>query len=486
MCTEWDITTDFMRISSKLFLSVLGLTSIILLATLSLARWSFERGFLDFITLQEKERLQSIADDLIEYYQQHNRSWGDLTQQDLESYLSRHFPAQRPRPQNRPPPRFPPLADKNANLIPYQDKPKRRRDIGPPTALFGVDGLWLAGENNPPTKRANIRLPLYIEGDLIGELQSWPSPLASAFSREQLWTSIFIGLFSLLIACLMSWMLAQWLLKPLRLLLSGVSQLSRGDYSLRYVQTGKDELGQLMDDVQNLAQTLDKNRTAKNRWLADISHELRTPLSILYGEIDALKAGIRPFDQQQLDSLEQEISLMNHLVNDLYELSLSDIGGLRYVFAPTNLNECLVKAINSLGNQIEAKGLTLNIQSKNEPWLEADHHRLEQLCINLLKNALTYTDAPGQIAVSVQKTEFAIKMRVEDSMPSVPEAECELLFEPLYRQDSARTRRKSGAGLGLSICKNITEAHNGKISAHPSRLGGLLIEIELPTKREIT
>lgn len=479
-----------MRISIKLFLSLLALTSVILLATLSLARWSFERGFLDFISGQESERLQYVADDLIDDYLQQNQSWTYISEQGLESYLSRNFKGPRPRNGGAPPPRMPPPSDKANNFPPPHSPNYRAKDSGPPTGLFDAQGQWLSGSNNPQNQRNNISLPLYVEGVLIGELRSWPNnrlntPLATAFSRDQLWTSLLIGLVCLCLASLMSWLLARVLLKPLKLVLGGVSQLSKGDYSLQFAHSRQDELGQLLDDVQNLSITLDKNRTAKNRWLADISHELRTPLSILCGEIDALKAGIRPFDQHQLQSLEQETHRLTHLVNDLYELSLSDIGGLRYQFTATNLNDCLAQALNSLANKIAKKTLELQVNSEQELWLNADPRRLEQLFINLLNNAIAYTDVPGQIVIAIYARAAHIIINIQDSAPSVAAAECELLFEPLYRQDSARNSRHNGAGLGLSICKNIVEAHQGKIMAKPSTLGGIEIQIQLPIKSEV-
>lgn len=102
-----------------------------------------------------------------------------------------------------------------------------------------------------------------------------------------------------------------------------MSYLSQGNYDERLAPKRADELGQLMANIDHLAMTFSKNRSAKNCWLAYISHELRTPLSILCGEIDAIKAGIRTFDHTQFVSLEQEVLRMKHLVDDLYELSLS-------------------------------------------------------------------------------------------------------------------------------------------------------------------
>ncbi|KXI27109.1 HAMP domain-containing histidine kinase [Paraglaciecola hydrolytica] len=480
-----------MNISNKLFWSLLGLTSVILLATLSLARWSFERGFLDFISGQENQRLQLVAEELLVDYTSADNNWQNILFNGLEYYLNQHIGA---RPGRRPPPigaQSPPSHFRGGDNTqrPPRLNNNAKSEIGPPTALFDHQGNWLAGDNQHQDQSNEIRVPLFLNNQLIGELRSWPrsnldSPLASAFSRDQLWTSLLIGLICLVLASLMSWLLARLLLQPLKKVLSGVSQLSKGNYNLRFEHNRHDELGQLMDDVQHLSVTLDKNRTAKNRWLADISHELRTPLTVLSGEIDTLKAGLRPFNQQQLSSLEQETAVLRHLVDDLYELSLSDIGGLRYQFSRINLNDSLANSLNTLSQTIQNKGIDLTIESADALWLNADPRRIEQLLNNLLNNAINYTDAPGKIAIQLIHQQDCIVMLIDDTPPSASETECQFLFDPLYRQDSARTRRSSGAGLGLSICKNIVEAHQGSINAKPSKLGGLQIEVILPCGRE--
>jgi two-component system sensor histidine kinase BaeS len=115
----------------------------------------------------------------------------------------------------------------------------------------------------------------------------------------------------------------------------------------------------------------------------------------------------------------------------------------------------------------------------------ADGDRLSQLYRNLLGNTLRYTETGGklEIHISQQRNESLQNELVvcfQDSAPSVPESELPRLFERFYRVDTSRNRSLGGAGLGLAICRNIVEAHEGRISAQASPLGGLSIRIELP------
>ena len=239
-----------------------------------------------------------------------------------------------------------------------------------------------------------------------------------------------------------------------------------------------------MIDLNHLTYTLEKNQSSRRRWIADISHELRTPLSVLTGEVEALKDGIRPFNREQLISIDQEIKRLRHLTDDLYELSISDMGGLRYEFDNIDLADCVARVIKSHQKSADEKNITLSVEGDKEAMINADVQRMDQLLTNLIRNSLAYTDAPGRLIFDVQLKKNTVVLSVSDTPPGVTEAECSQLFEPLYRQDTSRTRRGSGAGLGLAICNNIVEAHRGTISAKPSVEGGLQIIIELPLEKQ--
>jgi len=505
----------FMQISQKLFLAFVGLTSIVLIATLSLARWSFDQGFLDYINGLEQERLLHLSDELLTLYavntlantdpsatkslatieQQSTLVWQSINLKALTQVIALHAP--RPKkylpdgsamPRPRPSGANPPMGPQSQFGPPRQPPPFASPPSGPPTGLYSAEQQFIVGAD---IDHADVRisLPLIFDDQVVGYLYSSPirdveSSSATAFSQQQRWTSMGIGLLCLLLASAIAWWLSRFLLIPVKQVMLGVSYLSQGNYDQRLLPQRTDELGQLMANIDHLAMTLSKNRSAKNRWLADISHELRTPLSILCGEIDAIKAGIRTFNHTQLISLEQEVLRMKHLVDDLYELSLSDVGGLRYHFQKINVSESLQSTLNSISASIQDKGLRLQSQIQPELYLSADVIRLEQLFINLLMNAMAYTDSPGMIDVQLSQQAKTIILTINDTKPSAGIEACQHLFEPLYRQDSARTRRGSGAGLGLTICKNIVEAHDGNIKATPSPQGGLCIEVQLPMHRE--
>jgi two-component system sensor histidine kinase BaeS len=133
-----------MRLSNKLFLSFLGLTTVILISTLSLARWSFERGFLDFINGQETPRLQLVADELITEYSAAGNSWIKIKQAGLDSYLRQHFNTRGPLHSPNGPRRSPP----NNRMPPEQNGFSKPKDIGPPTLLYDAADNSISGDTH--------------------------------------------------------------------------------------------------------------------------------------------------------------------------------------------------------------------------------------------------------------------------------------------------------------------------------------------------
>jgi two-component system sensor histidine kinase BaeS len=250
---------------------------------------------------------------------------------------------------------------------------------------------------------------------------------------------------------------------------------------------GSDELSQLSNDFNVLAQTLDQNRTARQQWIADISHELRTPLAILQGELESVQDGIRPMNQDTMESLHNEVVHLNTLVNDLHELSLSDLGALVYQKQTIDVSEILEQAVD-MHQQMAAKHqlrLNLHIQSphpNDEIMMLGDPNRLQQLFDNLLSNACRYTDPGGEIQVFMREQNGNVVIEHFDSAPGVSENDLAHLFERLYRVETSRNRAKGGSGLGLTICQNIVQAHEGSIVADHSPLGGLKLTITLPRR----
>ena len=338
----------------------------------------------------------------------------------------------------------------------------------------------------PVPRPGALLLPMRYQDDLIGWLSLAPLPALTdavdlEFQRRQATIVNLTALLALVLAVLISIPLAQHLLGPIRDLTRGLSTLTRGRFGTRTHLDRSDELGELASGFNQLAETLEKNERLRRQWLADVSHELRTPLAVLAGEVDAVVDGVRPWNEERRESLQLEVGNLNKLVDDLYQLALSDLGALSYRKGDLELESLLEKLIERRRSEFADRRLALETELC---WPAArilgDPDRLTQLFDNLFQNSLRYTDAGGCLRVSTRREGQQLLIDFQDGPPGVPDDVLPQLFERLYRVEKSRSRAGGGAGLGLAICRNIVEAHGGRILARRSPQGGLWIEIRLP------
>ena len=370
-------------------------------------------------------------------------------------------------------------------------RPPPRRGFGvnlrPRLLLLNATGEMVAG--NPNVPRDAPAIDIVHDNAVVGQLLLAPLPQLRSdvdldFARQQLRHMLWIAVAILLIALPLTWVLARWLLRPVRALAAGTRALSSGDYDTR-IETGRsDELGDLARDFNALATALDQHRTARRQWGADIAHELRTPISVLSGEIQALQDGVRQVDAGRLASLQAECMRLRELVDDLYQLALSDAGALNYRFEGVDLAGIVREAVRAHTGVMQDAGLLLEAGTVPAtcPYPHGDHARLRQLIDNLLGNALRYTDRPGRVIITLAPIIGGCRLRIDDSAPGVPDDALPRLFERLYRVEPSRSRKFGGAGLGLAICRNIVEAHGGTITAAHSPEGGLRVDIVFPER----
>lgn len=487
-------------ITAKLFLAILGVTlAVVLLMTLA-TQLAFRSDFVEYLGERERERIETLADVLADYYDEAG-SWSGLEQPGrwravLREAAWRHRhgeeddddddhhedddhhdgreDAQRDRHDPRPwngdgPPRGP-----SGRAGPTS--------FGP--TLIDEAGRHVAGPPQPPgnPEREAVR----VNGRAVGWLIYRPGGaitdrLARDFQHQQIEAAWFTALIVVVLAGGVSILLARGFLAPVRKLADSTRALAAGRFDTRVDVQRRDELGRLAADFNRLAETLQRNERLRTAFMADMSHELRTPMAVLRAELEAMEDGVRPLTKESLTRLQNTVATLNKLIDDLYELSLSDAGALNYRMAPTDLGALLQDVSGEWQPRIEAASLTFKTVRPDEPVpVSADERRLRQLLGNLLENSLRYTDAGGEIHIGLKRRGAQAVLTLEDSAPGVPDEALERLFERLYRVEESRNRASGGAGLGLAICRNIAEAHGGRLEAYHAPLGGLGIRLTVP------
>jgi two-component system, OmpR family, sensor histidine kinase BaeS len=464
-----------MSIKFRLFLALLGATGAVVLCMFLLLQWSMDRGFLRYVNTVEQEHLENMAGELESAYQEHG-SW-DFLRDDPWRWLRQ---AGRARMLGSEPP--------GGDEAAPQRQKRHLQPRFPRLILLDAARQPLFGPEYRP-EQVQLR-SLRVNGQVVGYLglpqrERLTDLHELHFVKGQRLAMGLIGVIIFLVSAGLALPLANRLLRPVRELGDATHRLAAGHYASRVPVTSGDELGRLASDFNALALTLEKNEQARRSWLADISHELRTPLAILRGEIEALEDGLRQPTPEAIRSLHGEVMRLGRLVDDLQQLALSDLGALTYRKEELDLVPLLAAVIDSYRPELVRNGLQLHVELPRLPvTVFADGERLRQLFANLLDNALKYTDGDGQVEVRLAEEGGQAKIDICDSAPTVAAQELERLFERFYRVEGSRNRASGGAGLGLAICRNIVEAHDGSISARESSLGGLWLEISLPLGRD--
>jgi two-component system sensor histidine kinase BaeS len=470
-------------VTYKLFLVILMAAGLAVVSSALIMQWSLDRGFLKFVNAMEKAGISRLAAKLEESYRS-EQNWESL----------RHDPAQWQRlvvaalPDEGPPPgERMPHGPPPEHLVGDRVKPlpPHMRHFHQRLFLLDAERRVLISHVGVPVD--NAATPLTYQGKVVGYLGLLPRTKISdapqkRFLKEQKLSFALVAGVVVLLSAALSLLLARRLVHPLSELAQATHQLAAGTFTVRVPVTSHDELGQLASDFNSLALALEKSELTRRQWVADISHELRTPLAILRCEIEALQDGIRQPSRDTIHSLHGEVLRLGRLVNDLFQLSLSDVGALSYKKNNLDLADVLSDAVAIYRGEFISKGISLdsNLSEQKPVELFGDSERLHQLFTNLLDNALKYTYEGGALKISLQQHENIAVIDFQDSAPGVTVTELERLFERLYRVESSRNRATGGAGLGLAICKNIVEAHGGDITARQSLQGGVWIQVVLP------
>ncbi|MEI6707705.1 MAG: ATP-binding protein [Methylococcales bacterium] len=494
-------------IFAKLFIALLLSLAVMITAMISTADWLFRQGFTEYLQQVEANRLGFLISNLETAYQQQG-SWSFLQNDERQwrSFLAKLSGKGESTPaDNRPPPpadnnfapeEYPPPPEYGSFVPsdhpPYNFPPPPR----PPDALQLGKRLRLLNSNHDYVVGAHfeekpILRELKLDKTVIGWLEIQPNEimtdeLANTFLQQQKQAKYLISGLAFVLSIFVALFLARQLLLPIRRIATGVKALATGNYHTRIKANARDELGQLSQHFNSLAQILQQNEVARRQWIADISHELRTPLSVLRGELEALQDGVRQPTAERIHSLHSEVLSLTKLVEDLYELSLSDASAMNYHKEIVNITDIALEIQQHFVARFASRGITL--RDISNPDIEllvlADKQRLHQLFSNLAENSCRYTDEGGFCEITLYRTKQTAMITFQDSAPSVPQAALPKLFDRLFRVEKSRSRELGGAGLGLTICKNIVEAHDGRIIAYQSPYGGLSIQVELPLQSE--
>ena len=348
-------------------------------------------------------------------------------------------------------------------------------------SLYDEKHQFIVGE--PATDQIAYR-PILVDQKVVGYLGLKPvldqddASSINFFSNQKRYLLLVYALtvLSSLVAALL---MATYFKKPIQRLLNATLELTRGNYQHQVMIKRNDELGDLSNQLNHLADILHQHEESRRQWVADTSHELKTPLAVLQAQIEAMQDGIRKATPEHLDAMMRQVSSLKKLTQDLADLAQADAQQLKCYFAEVNPWDVVLQEVDNFKSTFEQNQLEVSLSGEGA-LLSLDRDRFKQIIVNLLGNCVRYTEQGGKIQIHTQQNEHEWILYVDDSPFGVSDEQLARLGERFYRVDDSRTRSTGGTGLGLALSCKLAQALGGSLAFNHSPLGGLRCVLTFP------
>jgi signal transduction histidine kinase len=404
------------------------------------------------------------------------------------------------------------LLDRGGNILAFFSEPGKQIlqnsvDITPiEKFLLGTENIPIFGDDpcNPGIRKhfsaARIDLGQEESGYLYIVLRSSvydqtvrtlkEKYFASALMRGLLLSLIFVGIIGLI--------LFAFLTRRIQNVSRSVKEFERGRYDQRISVTSQDEIGDLANAFNHMADTITANMenlkqtdNLRRELVANVSHDLRSPLASIQGYIETIlmKREILPPEELQsyLETILADATQLNRLVEELFELSKLDAKQIDPYLETFSLTELLQDVSMKYKSRAERLNVRLSAKlPKQLYFVNADIGMIERVLSNLVENALKFTPAQGTVRLSIHRDDGQLKVRISDTGKGIPPEDIPHIFDRFYRGDGSRSNAPRSSGLGLAISQKIMELHHSSIRVNSELEKGSTFEFELPCVDQCT
>lgn len=306
----------------------------------------------------------------------------------------------------------------------------------------------------------------------------------SYFIQQLPWAGLTIRLtLAIFISGLICYLLSLYLTHPLRSLGLAAKSIATGKLNTRVGPIrghSNDEIAELSNEFDRMAEQLEHLIHSKERLLQDISHELRSPLARLNIAIELGRKKTNHLADQEFARMERECSRLNLLIGEILEFARLKKSTMEINPSKTNLEDLLKEIITDGNFEFNDNKIVTDTIEPCELFI--DQRLIHRALENMVRNALHYTPADKKIHISLinDLINKQVQIEIKDNGPGVPKEQLKKIFNPFYRVDTSRTKKTGGYGLGLAIAHRAVSLHHGEISATNHSQGGLLVRITLP------
>jgi len=303
---------------------------------------------------------------------------------------------------------------------------------------------------------------------------------------------LLVGFVTLIISIILALLIARSIAKPLQRMTAATEEIARGNYDQTLDITSPDEVGRLAASFNTMSREVKASRQAQRDFVANVSHELKTPLTSIQGFSQAILDGTADDERSRhraMEIISNEANRMARLVDELLDLARMESGQIKMQQESVDLAEVLKACVEKFALQAKEGNKELILDAPALPLISGDKDRLAQVFTNLLANALKHTPPNGKVTIKAEKGTQkqkevvpipTVEISVTDTGSGIPPEDLAHIFERFYQVDKSRAGKDRGMGLGLTIAKQIVEAHRGTISVESVRDLGTRFTISLP------
>jgi signal transduction histidine kinase len=291
-----------------------------------------------------------------------------------------------------------------------------------------------------------------------------PEPAHAMFvdsiHRYLIWA--FAG--AILLAVLLSYVMNRRILGPLTRMTTITGEIAAGEFSARVPVATVDEVGRLARAFNRMAENLEKIEHLRRSLMIDVAHELRTPLTNIRGYLEALNDGVLPPAPETLSLLQDETLRLVQLVEDVLALARADAAGSQLELTDVDLKAMVGNTVATFAPALTSKSLDMRLHTSSPPPIvRADRNRLARVLRNLTDNAIQYAPQGTVVDITIGDDSGMVRLDYANVAGDVLPDDLPYLFERFYRGEKSRSRHHGGAGIGLSIVKELIEAHGGGV-----------------------
>tara|TARA_B100000614_G_C14527891_1_gene485279 strand:+ start:428 stop:1552 length:1125 start_codon:yes stop_codon:yes gene_type:complete len=320
---------------------------------------------------------------------------------------------------------------------------------------------------------AYLRVPTALQShvvrmqSIVGANQGLDEDLRRSFVAAQGQILVVAGMAALVATILVSTFVAWRVVGPIRRLTAASRRIAAGDYRERVSVSWNDELAELARSFNSMAAALDETEQRRMELIGNLAHELKTPLTTIRSVMEGLIDNVLPADTETFLDVQRETLRLQRLTEELQELSAAEAGELALRLSAVDPGALVRQATGRLEPQFRDKDVRLHVEIPDHlPKIHADGERMLQVLINLLGNALQYTQSGGSVVITCRPSgEGFVEFSVADSGIGLSSDDLPRIFERFYRVDKSRARSRGGSGIGLTIASHIVRAHGGTIHA---------------------